>query len=39
MAVVSIFITATFGCGTNSFPPEIEVGRVVASVGDASVET
>ena len=37
--MASIFVTATFGCGTNAFPPDIEVGRVVASVGDASVET
>jgi hypothetical protein len=35
---VSIFVAATFGSGTNSLPPEIRVGRVVASVGDASVE-
>jgi hypothetical protein len=39
MPVVPISMTATFGCGTNAFPTEIEVGRVVASVRDASVET
>jgi hypothetical protein len=36
--VVSIFVTATFRSGTNSLPPEIRVGRVVASVGNASIE-
>jgi hypothetical protein len=36
--VVSIFVTATFTCGTYFLRPEIQAGRVVASVGDASVE-
>ena len=36
--LVSIFVTATFRSGTNSLPPEIRVGRVVASVDDASIE-
>jgi hypothetical protein len=36
--MVSIFVTATFRCGTNSLPAEIQVGRVVAGVGDASIE-
>ena len=36
--MVSIFVTATFKGGTNSLPPEIQVGRVVASVGDVSIE-
>jgi hypothetical protein len=38
LPVVSIFVTATFNGGTNSLPQEIQVGRVVASVGDASIE-
>ena len=38
LPVVSIFVTATFKGGTNSLPPEIQVGRVVASVGDVSIE-
>ncbi len=38
LPVVPIFVTATFKGGTNSLPPEIQVGRVVASVGDASIE-
>ena len=33
-----IFVTANFEPGTN-FLPEIRVGRVVASVGDLSLET
>jgi hypothetical protein len=36
--VVLIFVTANFEPGTN-FLPEIRVGRVVASVGDPSLET
>jgi len=36
--VVSIFVTATFSSRANSLPPEIRVGRVVAGVGDASIE-
>ena len=36
--VVLIFVTAKFEPGTN-FLPEIRVGRVVASVGDPSLET
>ena len=36
--MVSIFATATFRSGANSLPPEIQVGRVVAGVGDASIE-
>ena len=36
--MVSIFVTATFKGGTNALPPEIEVGRVVAGMSDASVE-
>jgi hypothetical protein len=36
--VVSILVTATFKGGTNSRPPEIQVGRVVAGVADASIE-
>jgi hypothetical protein len=36
--VVSIFVMATFKGGTNSLPPEIQVGRVVAGVADASIE-
>jgi hypothetical protein len=36
--MVSVFVTATFKGGTNSLPQEIQVGRVVASVGDASIE-
>ena len=35
---VSIFVTATFKGGSNSLPPEIQVGRVVASARDASIE-
>ena len=35
---MSVFVTATFKGGTNSLPPEIQVGRVVAGVGDASIE-
>jgi hypothetical protein len=38
MPVVSIFVTATFKGGTKSLPSEIHVGRVVAGVGDASIE-
>lgn len=38
LPVVSIFVTATFKGGTNSLPPEIHVGRVVAGLGDASIE-
>jgi hypothetical protein len=38
LPVVSIFVTATFKCGPNSLPPEVQVGRVVAGVGDAAVE-
>jgi hypothetical protein len=38
LPVVSIFVTATFKGGTNSLPPEIQVGRVVAGVGDAAIE-
>ena len=38
LPVVSIFVTATFKGGTKSLPPEIQVGRVVASVSDASIE-
>ena len=38
LPVVSIFGTATFKGGTNSLPPEIHVGRVVASAADASIE-
>jgi hypothetical protein len=37
--VVSIFVTATFNGGSNSLPPEIQVGWVVASVGDASIDS
>jgi hypothetical protein len=36
--VALIFVTANFEPGTN-FLPEIRVGRVVASVGDPSLET
>ena len=36
--MVSIFVTATFKGGTKSLPSEIHVGRVVAGVGDASIE-
>jgi hypothetical protein len=38
LPVVSIFGTATFKGGTNSLPPEIHVGPVVASAADASIE-
>ena len=38
LPAVSIFVAATFKGGTNSLPQEIHVGRVVAGVGDASVE-
>jgi hypothetical protein len=38
LPVVSIFVTATFKGGTNSLPPEIQVGRIVASVDDAAIE-
>ena len=36
--VVSIFVTTNVKGGTNSLGPEIGVGRVVASVGDPSLE-
>ena len=36
--MVSVFVTATFKGGTNSLPQEIHVGRVVAGVGEASIE-
>jgi len=36
--MASIFVTATFKGGTKSLPSEIHVGRVVAGVGDASIE-
>ena len=35
---MSIFVTATFKGGTKSLPSEIHVGRVVAGVGDTSIE-
>jgi hypothetical protein len=38
LPVVSISVAVTFRCGSKSLPPEIQVGRVVAGVGDASVE-
>jgi hypothetical protein len=38
LPVVSIFVTATFKGGTKSLHPEIHVGRVVASVAEASIE-
>jgi hypothetical protein len=38
LPAVSIFVAATFKGGTNSLPQEIHVGRVVAGVGDASIE-
>jgi hypothetical protein len=31
-------VTATFSGGTNSLPAEIQVGRVVVGLGDASIE-
>jgi hypothetical protein len=34
----SIFVTANLESGTNFLCPEIRVGRVVASVGDSSLE-
>jgi hypothetical protein len=37
--VVSIFVTTNVESGTNFLGPEIGVGRVVASVGDPSLET
>src|SRR5215212_5956807 len=36
--MVSIFVTATFKGGTKSLPSEIHVGRVVAGLGDPSIE-
>jgi hypothetical protein len=38
LPAVSIFVAATFKGRTNSLPQEINVGRVVAGVGDAAIE-